>query len=176
MNKRHGEVNEEGVILAAVNEVEEKVGVDVRAEIRFASLDELSVLVDLGLVEAARFLFCILPGPHTIFVEAVLYGLIWMFVKLAKLPLSGDGCFIAGSLEVMSKGFKLRWHARTCVFAYERKEAGSIRILARHDHHAGGRAEGSRVGVVEECAFSSHLIQSRRGIEGAVIAVKPLSA
>ena len=56
-------------------------------------------------------------SPHAVLVETVLDGLVGKLVKLAKLPLAGDGSLVPGVTKVIAERPDARWHADTLVLA-----------------------------------------------------------
>ena len=174
MDERHGVVEKEGLVFFAVDEVQCKVVEVIRAEVTFAAVDDFAVVIYLRFVVAAGFLPVVHPGPHAIFVEAVLDGLVGEFVELAELPFSGYGGGIAGGAEIMPKGGDACGHPDAFALADEGTETGARRVKAAHDHYPRGRAQGRGVGVFEPQAFRGHTVEVRRGVDGASVAREPL--
>ena len=179
INKRrvdqgHRVVDEEGLVLVIVNELEQELAVDVRPEILFTAFDDLPVLIDVRTVIAACLISLIEPCPQAIAVETVLDRLTGKLVELAELPFARNGGLVSGLSEVMPEGLDVRWQDHRLQHAEQALEPGPIRIEAAHEHDPRGRAQGRCVGIVETHAFRRHAIQIRRAVNGAAVATQPL--
>ena len=158
MDERHGVVEKEGLVFFAVDEVQGEVVEVIRAEVTFAAVDDFAVVINLRFVVAAGFLVAVHPGPHAVFVEAVLDGLVWKFVEFAELPLSGDGGGVASGAEIMPEGSDACGHPDAFALADEGAETGARRVETAHDHYPRGRAQGRGVGVFEPQTFRGHAV------------------
>ncbi len=101
----HGEVEEKGFFLIALHEVDEEAGVDIGTEhTGMGSGFAVGVDVWIPVALCAGGDACFVSGPHTPFVEAVLFHEIGLDAKVVDLPFARGGSGVAGLLEEPGKG------------------------------------------------------------------------
>ncbi len=170
VNQSHREVDEEWLVLLAIDEIEHKVAVVIRPEIFSVAIRHFTVSINLRTVVATRLLSFVKPGPHAVFVEPVFDRLVRAFIELAKLPLSGDRSGVASVAEIMREGSDLRYKADTFTLSYQGTIAGPVGIQAAHDHHTCRSAKRRCIRVLEANALGGHPVQMRSRVDRAAVA------
>ena len=180
VNEDGGIIDEEGLVLIAVDEVTNEVRHDIGSVFFMVIFlgEELPVLLERWTPESFPSSFAsLLCGhlPEAVFIEArfnrargILTSLGFV-IEPVELPLARDGRFVACVFQKMPEGLLLRIEVTEVSVVPEV-------VLPGHNLNPGSRADGRGVTMIEANAFGSEGVDVRRFVIFGTIAAETFPA